>query len=52
MAVLKECEEGEGLKEGNGRIKGGEMKKGHHCARLRGFDGGGAADPAGNGRRP
>jgi hypothetical protein len=48
---LKECEEGRGLKEGNGRIKGGEMKKGLHCARLRGFDGGGAMDPAGNGRR-
>jgi hypothetical protein len=41
-----------GLNEGNGKIKGGEMKKGHHCARLQGFDGGGAADPAGNGRRP
>jgi hypothetical protein len=27
------------------------MKKGHHCAQLRGFDGGGAMDPAGNGRR-
>jgi hypothetical protein len=48
---LKECEEGRVLKEGNGRIKGGEMKEGHHCARLRGFDGGGAMDPAGNGRR-
>jgi hypothetical protein len=43
---------GRGLKEGNSRIKGGEMKKGHHCAQLRGFDGGGAADPAGNDRRP
>jgi hypothetical protein len=48
---LKECEEGRGLKEGNDRIKGGEMKKGHHCARLRGFDGWGAMDPTGNGRR-
>jgi hypothetical protein len=27
------------------------MKEGHHCTRLRGFDGGGAMDPAGNGRR-
>jgi hypothetical protein len=51
MAVLKECEEGRGLKEGNGRIKRGEMKEGHHCACLREFDGGGAMDPAGNGRR-
>jgi hypothetical protein len=51
MAVLKECEEGRGLKEGNGRIKGGEMKEGHHCACLREFDGGGAMHPAGNGRR-
>jgi hypothetical protein len=25
---LKKCEEGRGLKEGNGRIKGGEMKEG------------------------
>jgi hypothetical protein len=43
---------GRGLKKGNGRIKGREMKKGHHCARLRDFDGGEAADPAGNGRQP
>jgi hypothetical protein len=43
---------GRGLKEGNGQIKGGEMKKGLHCARLQGFDGEGAVVPTGNGRRP